>query len=274
MFYVCPTPIGNLEDITLRTLRILKEVDIIACEDTRHTLKLLNHYEIKNKLISLHEHNEVSRVEFIIENLKSGKDIALVSDAGMPGISDPGSKIIEALQQNNIEYTVLPGPSASITAAVASTLCNEGFLFIGFLPRKIKEQKEHLSKYIGYKEALIIYESPHRIKETLININNIFGDDRKIALVREISKKYEEIIIKTSQEIVEYSSNNEIKGELIIIVEGNNHIEEKIGTLNSNLEEFILLCQKENISNKSISKIASKLYNVSKKELYNKLIEK
>ncbi|MGL5440837.1 MAG: 16S rRNA (cytidine(1402)-2'-O)-methyltransferase, partial [Filifactoraceae bacterium] len=195
MLYICPTPIGNLEDITIRTLNILNEVDLICCEDTRHSLKLLNHFNIKSKLISLHEHNEKQRVDYIIDILKSGENIALISDAGMPGISDPGALVIRSVMEENLDYTVLPGASAAIVAAVGSTLASDGFLFLGFLPRKSKDRLAFLDKYKHVDKALIFYESPHRIKEMVQDLLKVFNGNRKVALVREISKRYEEYCI-------------------------------------------------------------------------------
>ena len=189
--YVCPTPIGNLEDITLRTIRTLEEVDYIAAEDTRHTIKLLNHLNIKKPLISLHEHNEAFKSKELIELITSGHDVALVSDAGMPGISDPGEKLIKQCIESEVEVVTLPGPSAFITALVNSGLDTSRFTFIGFLDRNNKTRKETIEALKARQETLIFYEAPHRIEKTISELFEILGD-RKIVIARELTKKYEQ----------------------------------------------------------------------------------
>ena len=190
MLYVCPTPIGNLEDITLRVLRTLKEVDLIAAEDTRRTVKLLNHYEIKTPLISLHEHNEAARVDFLLEQLRAGKRIALVSDAGMPGISDPGRLLINAVIEAGIPCTVLPGATAAVTAYVQSGILSDQFLFYGFLPRRGSERQAELVRLAQIPYPIVLYEAPHRLVETLSDLHRCLGNRR--ACIRELTKKFEE----------------------------------------------------------------------------------
>ena len=190
--YICPTPIGNLEDITLRTLRILKEVDLIGAEDTRHTIKLLNHFEIKTPLTSYHEHNERDKAKELIDKLLEGKNIGLVSDAGMPGISDPGHEVIKMAIEKSIEIFVLPGATASITALVASGLDTRRFVFEGFLSSKKKERREELENLKSEARTIIIYESPHRLLDSLKDILEILGN-RKLSIAREITKLHEEI---------------------------------------------------------------------------------
>lgn len=217
--YICATPIGNLEDITLRTLRILKEVHMIACEDTRHSLKLLNHYEIKKPLISYHEHNVMERGPQLIDYMKEGKDIALISDAGMPGISDPGEDLIRLAIEENLEVVVLPGPTASITALVSSGLPTDKFVFEGFLPSKKKDRISMLENLKSERRTMIIYESPHRIKESLKDMKDILGD-RKTAIGRELTKHYEEIFRGHISDALERFSNGTVKGEFVIIIQG------------------------------------------------------
>lgn len=224
--YICATPIGNLEDITLRTLRILKEVHMIACEDTRHSLKLLNHYEIKKPLISYHEHNVMERGPQLIDYMKEGKDIALISDAGMPGISDPGEDLIRLAIEENMEVVVLPGPTASITALVSSGLPTDKFVFEGFLPSKKKDRISILENLKPERRTMIIYESPHRIKESLKDMKDILGD-RKTAIGRELTKHYEEIFRGHISDALERFSSGTVKGEFVIIIEGSTE-EEKI----------------------------------------------
>ena len=217
--YVCPTPIGNLEDITLRTIRTLEEVDYIAAEDTRHTIKLLNHLNIKKPLISLHEHNEAFKSKELIELITSGHDVALVSDAGMPGISDPGEKLIKQCIESEVEVVTLPGPSAFITALVNSGLDTSRFTFIGFLDRNNKTRKETIEALKARQETLIFYEAPHRIEKTISELFEILGD-RKIVIARELTKKYEQYIRTSLRSLSEDFSMLEHRGEMVIILEG------------------------------------------------------
>lgn len=221
MLYICPTPIGNLEDITIRTINTLNEVDEIYSEDTRHTINLLNHYDIKKPLFSLFEHNEMEKSEEIIKKLINGKNIAYVSDAGMPGISDPGEKLIKKLIKEKQQFTVLPGASASIVSVVASGLSTRRFIFMGFLDRNNSKMKEELEDVKDRSETLIIYESPHRIKNTLSVILKTLGN-RNITLAREISKKFEEYIRTDCEDLIERFHNEDIvlKGEMILVIEG------------------------------------------------------
>lgn len=203
--------------------------------------------------------------------LREGKNIALISDAGMPGISDPGAIVIKAAKENNIEYTVLPGASAAIVAAVGSTLASDGFIFVGFLPRKSKDRVNELEKYKNFNKAIIFYESPHRIKDMVEDLGKVFDGDRKVALVREISKKFEEYFITTIDELKNRTDEDIIKGELIVVVEGND-AEEIVIEAKIPLEEFYKLCLKENIQKKSIAKLASSLYDISKNQAYEQLL--
>lgn len=217
--YVCPTPIGNLKDITLRVLETLEAADIIAAEDTRHTLKLLNHYGIKKKLISYHEHNTAKMEPVLIDLLKEGKTIALVSDAGMPGISDPGSDIILACIKENIRVEVLPGANAALTALVASGLDTEAFVFIGFLPKKMSEAKAALEKLAGETKTLIFYESPHRLLKMLTLMKDVLGQ-RDIAIARELTKIHEQILRMALEEAVSFYSENAPRGEYVLVIGG------------------------------------------------------
>lgn len=218
--YVVPTPIGNLEDITIRGLNTLKEVDLIAAEDTRHTRKLLNHFEIKTPLTSYHEHSEKSKLEQIINELIAGKRIALVSDAGMPGISDPGEFLIREAISKNINVIVLPGANAALTALVGSGLSTESFYFYGFLPRKSKDRNNAWEIIESLQATVILYESPYRIKQTLQDIKKQLGN-RKVVLARELTKKFEEYIRGTVDELLTWLDEGIVKGEFCIIIEGN-----------------------------------------------------
>lgn len=217
--YVCPTPIGNLEDMTYRTIRILNEVDLIAAEDTRHSIKLLNHFEISKPLTSYHEHNKDSKGDYLINKLLEGENIALISDAGMPGISDPGEDIIRQAIEHNIEIEVLPGATASITALVGSGLETAKFAFEGFLDRDKKVRRNQLEELKEERRTIIFYESPHRLKDTLKDMLKVLGN-RRIAVNREITKKYQEIIREDIETVINIFNEKEVKGEFVLIVEG------------------------------------------------------
>ena len=269
--YLVPTPIGNLEDITLRALRILKEVDYIAAEDTRTTLKLLNHFEIKKPLISNHRHNEDDREDFLINKLKEGKNIAVVSDAGTPGISDPGEVIVKKAIEENIEVIPIPGACAAINALIASGLDTKEFVFIGFLPLNKKLRKEKLEEIKEENKTSIIYEAPHKIKDTLNDLKDIIGK-RKIVLAREITKIHEEFIRGNIDEIIEKSQN--LKGEMILLIEGNNEIVKENILNNLSLEEHYNVYEKQGLNKKEIIKKIAKDRGVNKNEIYQYFINK
>ena len=263
--YLVATPIGNLEDITLRALRILKEVDYIAAEDTRNTLKLLNHFEIKKPLISNHRHNEEDRENSLIEKLKDGKNIAVVSDAGTPGISDPGEVIAKRAIEENIEVIPIPGACAAINALIASGLNTKEFVFFGFLPLNKKLRKEKLEEIKNENKTIIIYEAPHKIKDSLNDLKNIVGD-RKIVLARELTKIHEEFIRGNIDEIIEKSEN--LKGEMILLIEGNNEINNENILNNLSLEEHYNVYEKQGLDKKEIIKKIAKDRGVNKNEIY------
>lgn len=217
--YICPTPIGNLEDITYRTLRILNEVDLIAAEDTRHSIKLLNHFEISKPLTSYHEHNKGTKGDYLISKLMEGENIAVISDAGMPGISDPGEEIIRQAIYNNIDIEVLPGATAFVTALVGSGLDTYKFVFEGFLDRDKKTRRDQLEEVKEEKRTMIFYESPHRLKDTLKDMLKILGN-RKISINRELTKKYQEIIREDIETVINIFNERDIKGEFVLIVDG------------------------------------------------------
>lgn len=216
--FVCATPIGNLEDVTLRVLRVLKEVDVIAAEDTRRTRKLLHAYGIKNRLVSLYEHNERNQVPYLLDRLNRGEDIALVTDAGTPAISDPGYLMVSACLDAGISLEVLPGPSSVLAALVLSGLPTSRFCFEGYLPRKAGEQTRRLQALATDERTLIIFESPNRVKQTLENLHLVFGR-RRMAFVRELTKIHEQVIRGTILEVIE-SLPPEILGEIVLVIEG------------------------------------------------------
>ena len=217
--FVVPTPIGNLEDITLRAIRILQEVDTIVCEDTRQTIKLLSHLKISKPLVSFYTQNQLKRIPQIISMLESGKSIAIVSDCGTPAISDPGYYLIKEAIDKNITVVPLPGACALITALVGSGLTTDSFVFLGFLKKKTGKMKKELEQAKSFQKTIVFYESPHRILKTLETCKNVFGEQAKISLARELTKKFEEFIRGTIKEVVEEMSNREILGEFIVLIE-------------------------------------------------------
>ncbi|KXS06859.1 16S rRNA (cytidine(1402)-2'-O)-methyltransferase [Enterococcus faecium] len=257
--YLVPTPIGNLEDMSYRSVRMLQESDLIASEDTRNTQKLLNHFEIHTPQKSLHEHNYKERVPQLIALLKEGKTIAQVSDAGMPSISDPGHELVLACIKEGISVISIPGPTAGMTALIASGLVPQPFLFYGFLPRKKKEQKETLKKLKEQTATLIFYESPYRITATLTNFLEIFGN-RQVVLCRELTKVHEEYLRGSTEELLAYIEEHPVKGECCLLVEGNlfetpvTEVDEELGTLKEQVEAKIASGEKPNAAIKAVAR--------------------
>ncbi len=217
ILYFVPTPVGNLEDMTFRAVRILKEVDYILCEDTRTSGILLKHYEISKPLKAYHLHNEHQATEKVIEELKSGQNIALITDAGTPGISDPGYLLAKAAADENLEMICLPGATAFVPALVVSGLPNNEFLFAGFLPQK-KGRQTKLKQLAAEKRTIVLYESPHKINTTLEQIREFFGPKTRISLSREISKKFEETKRGSIDELIEFSKSKTLKGEIVLVI--------------------------------------------------------
>lgn len=270
--YIVATPIGNLEDITLRAIRVLKEVDIIAAEDTRHTLKLLNHLEISKPLISYHRHNEEVKTEELINKLLEGKKIALVSDAGTPVISDPGGEVVKEAIKNNIKVIPVPGPSALITALVASGFDAKEFVFIGFLPQNKKNRKEKLEQISKEERTTILYEAPHKLLQSLEDLKPILGS-RKVILARELTKLHEEYKTGTIEELQQEVTNP--KGEYVIIIEKNEKSQREIELQQLNdltLQEHYKYYEGKGMNKKEIIKQIAKDRNVNKNEIYQKFI--
>jgi len=269
--YLVPTPIGNLKDITLRALETLKEADIIAAEDTRQTLKLLNHFEIKKSLLSYHKYNEQIKSDKIIDLLLEGKNVALVSDAGTPGISDPGSVIVQRCIEKMIDFEVLPGATAITTALVYSGLDTTKFLFRGFLPRENKERKVIVNELLQSQETLIFYEAPHRLIDTLTFLQEVFGD-RKIAVCRELTKMYEEIYRGTIKEAVLYFMEKRPRGEFVLVLEGKKleeiKEEQRETWVDLSIEEHILKYINDGINKKEAIKLVAKERELPKSEVY------
>ncbi|HIW72302.1 MAG TPA: 16S rRNA (cytidine(1402)-2'-O)-methyltransferase [Candidatus Levilactobacillus faecigallinarum] len=219
--YLVPTPIGNLDDMTFRAVKTLKDVDLIAAEDTRNTQKLLNHFDITTKQISFHEHNTQERIPQLMAKLQAGLQIAQVSDAGMPSISDPGHELVVACAQAGIPVAPLPGANAGLTALIASGLAPQPFYFYGFLDRKPKDQRAEIAELEERPETLIFYEAPHRLKKTLANLASGLGGDRPAVLCRELTKRYEEFLRGSLDELAEWAATDQVRGEFVVLVGGN-----------------------------------------------------
>lgn len=263
--YLVATPIGNLEEITYRAIQILKDVDYIAAEDTRNTIKLLNHYQISTKLISHHEHNIRQSIPKLIKLLVEGNNIALVSDAGYPAISDPGYELVLEAIKNNINIVPISGCNACLNALVVSGIIPQPFLFYGFLDHTDKKKKKELENLKKYKETIVFYESPHRIKKTLKLMLTILGN-RKIALCRELTKKHEEIIRGQIKEILEIA--DDLKGEMVIVLEGNNDKSEDNVIFENSIQEDVDHYINKGMSTKDAIKEVAKKRNLSKNIIY------
>ncbi|MBO0471819.1 16S rRNA (cytidine(1402)-2'-O)-methyltransferase [Enterococcus sp. DIV0242_7C1] len=266
--YLVPTPIGNLEDMSVRCINIMKEATIIASEDTRNTQKLLNHFEISTPQISFHEHNYKERIPQFIERLASGEMIAQVSDAGMPSISDPGHELVTACIENDIKVIALPGPTAGITALIASGLSPQPFTFYGFLPRKKKEQLECLEQLKQDRPTQIFYESPHRIATTVKHVAEVFGEERKAVICRELTKLHEEYLRGTLAELRDYLADHTLKGECCLLVEGFSGETLDQEELHLSIKEHIEFLIDEGLSSKEAIKEVAKQRNLKKQEVY------
>ena len=269
--YLVSTPIGNLEDITLRALNVLKSVDLIACEDTRHTGRLLNHFGIAKPTVSYHEHNEQARAEELVQRLVEGKSVAIVSDAGTPGISDPAYRIVLAAIENKITVVPIPGAVALIAGLVASGLPTDSFLFAGFLPSKKMARRTRLEELKAERATLVFYEAPHRIRETLIDALEVLGD-RRASLARELTKLHEQFIRGKLSELVAHFEINQPRGEMTLVIAGNekdNSIPLETGSINEQVERLML----GGTSRSDAIKQAAKTRSLSKREAYQLMLE-
>ena len=271
--YICPTPIGNLEDITYRTLRVLNEVDLIAAEDTRHSIKLLNHFEISKPLTSYFEHNKDTKGDYLINKLLEGENIALISDAGMPGISDPGEDLIKQAIEHNIEIDVLPGATAFAVALVGSGLDTHKFVFEGFLDRDKKIRRKRLEELKEEERTMIFYESPHRLKDTLKDMLKILGN-RKIAVNRELTKKYREVIREDIETVLKIYEEKEIKGEFVLIVGGFEGEKQSKNNYDSLTErEYVIELINNGLSKKDAIKTVCKDRKLKKDVVYKQVLD-
>jgi 16S rRNA (cytidine1402-2'-O)-methyltransferase len=269
--YICATPIGNMEDVSIRLLKTLRQVDMIACEDTRHTLKLLNRYKIKKQLISYHEHSKPEKEDYIIELLREGKDIALVSDAGMPAISDPGENLVKKAISAGIDLEVIPGPSALIAALAISGMDTTAFVFEGFLPSRSSQRRERLEKLKEETRTIILYEAPHRLLACLKDIELILGEERQLAIARELTKVYEEVKRGSVTELYEYYSLNPPRGEISIIIEGKEVVVEakSLTEIIREVEELL----EQGMDKKEAFKTKAREYGIKKSMLYNYFVK-
>ena len=269
--YIVSTPIGNLEDITLRALNILKQVDLIACEDTRTTRKLLSRYQILKPLTSYHEHNEIEKAKELLSMLQEGHSIALVTDAGTPGVSDPGYRIVKLASENGVQIFSVPGPSAAVAALSISGLPTSSFTFLGFPPKQKKRLIEYLERIKDYPETLVFYESPRRVIKTLESMAEVFGE-RNASLGREITKMYEETLRGTLSEIVTtLKSRDNLKGEFTLVIEGNSQDKGEFDS--ETIDDLLLYFKKEGVSLKDAVKQVAVDSGVSKSKIYKKALQ-
>lgn len=274
--YLCATPIGNLEDITFRVVRVLGEVDLIAAEDTRNSIKLLNHFEIKTPMTSYHEYNKIEKGKKLVEKLLQGMDIALITDAGTPGISDPGEELVKMCYEAGITVTSLPGPAACVTALTLSGLATRRFAFEAFLPSDKKEKQAILRELSDETRTMILYEAPHRLIKTLQELLDTLGN-RRITVCRELTKKHETAFLTTIEEAVLYYQENEPKGECVLVVEGKSmediRREEIAGWEAMSLEEHMEFYESQGKDRKEAMKLVAKDRGVPKRDIYRQLLE-
>ena len=270
VLYVVATPIGNLEDITYRAVRVLREAELIACEDTRQTRKLLDHYNIATPVVSYHEHNEAARAEELLRKLEQGTTVAQVSDAGMPGISDPGYRVIKLAIDRGIAVVPIPGASALVTALVGSGLPTDAFEFHGFLPAKAGQRRTMLEGFRQGRHTIVVYEAPHRIRETLEDIAAALGTNRPVVLARELTKIHEEFIRGSVAEVLERVKERELKGEITLLIGPGEGVSEagETKTLAARLAEIIAA---QKLDEKSALKVLAKERGLSKSEVYREL---
>jgi len=274
--YLCATPIGNLEDITYRVLRTLKEVDLIAAEDTRNSIKLLNHFDIQTPMTSYHEFNKIEKAYQLVGKLKEGKNIALITDAGTPGISDPGEDIVRICYEEGIEVTSLPGAAACITALTMSGLPTRRFAFEAFLPRDKKERASVLEELKNETRTIILYEAPHHLLKTLKELLEVLGD-REITICRELTKKHEEKIKSTFSSLISYYEDKEPRGEYVLVVRGKSFEEIKKEQQSTweemSIEEHMAFYEEKGIDHKEAMKLVAKDRGVSKRDIYQYLVK-
>lgn len=275
--FLCATPIGNLEDITLRVLRTIKEADLIAAEDTRNSIRLLNHFEIRTPMTSYHEYNKIEKARILIEKMQSGMNIALITDAGTPGISDPGEELVRMCYEAGIEVTSLPGPAACVTALTLSGLPTRRFAFEAFLPMEKKERREILEELVNETRTIILYEAPHKLTRTLKDLREVLGN-RRMTLCRELTKKHETAFRTTIDDLIAYYENEKPLGECVLVIEGKSRREireEKAASWEEiSLEEHMEIYEKQGLSRKDAMKQVAKDRGISRREVYQYFLER
>ena len=276
VLYLCATPIGNLNDMSPRVIETLKDADLIAAEDTRNSIKLLNHFDIDTPMTSYHEFNKVDKAKTLIGKLKEGQNIALITDAGTPAISDPGEVLVKMCQEENITVTSLPGPAALIVALTLSGLSTRRFCFEGFLPPEKKERRRILEELTNESRTIILYEAPHHLKGTLAELKEVLGD-RRITICRELTKKFESVMPTTIFKAVSYYDENEPRGEYVLVIEGKSFREKdeerQLGFVKLSIEEHMKLYEDQGIDRKEAMKLVAKDRGVSKRDIYNALLD-
>lgn len=276
--YLCATPIGNLEDITLRVLRTLKEVDLIAAEDTRNSMKLLNHYDIHTPITSYHEHNKIKKGRVLVEKMRQGQDVALITDAGTPGISDPGEELVKMCYEQGVAVTALPGAAACILGLTLSGLPARNFAFEGFLPMDTKKRRERLEALVQETRTMVLYEAPHRLARTLGELAQVLGDARQICLCRELTKRHEEVCRTTLEGLRQRVEAQELKGECVLVIEGKSGRELKEERQRQwsqmELSEHMAYYEAQGFDRKEAMKQVARDRGLGKRDIYQQLLEK
>ena len=275
--YLCATPIGNLEDMTFRCIRILKEADVIAAEDTRNSIKLLNHFEIKTPMTSYHEFNKVEKARILVDKMRSGETVALITDAGTPGISDPGEELVKQCIEAGIKVTPVPGAAACINALIMSGMPTRRFCFEAFLTSDKKEKADVLSQLKTEQRTIIIYEAPHRLIRTLTELESALGGARKIAVCKELTKRHETVYRDTIAGALSYYTENEPKGEYVLVIEGKSQeeliLEKRAAWDDMSIEEHFNMYISQGMDKKEAMKLVAKDRGVSKRDIYSALLD-
>lgn len=276
MLYLCATPIGNLEDITFRVIRTLKEVDLIAAEDTRNSIKLLNHFEIKTPMTSYHEHNKVEKAKVLVDKMRAGTNIALITDAGTPGISDPGEELVRQCHEAGIQVTSLPGAAACITALTMSGQPTRRFVFEAFLPFDKKERADVLEELKNETRTIIIHEAPHHLAALIDELTGVLGGDRSVSICKELTKRYEKVWKTTLEEASQFYKSLQPRGEYVLVIAGRNRQELKLEKQKSwdamSIQEHVAMYENQGIDRKEAMRMAAKDRGISKRDVYQQLL--
>lgn len=276
MLYLCATPIGNLEDITFRVIRTLKEVDLIAAEDTRNSIKLLNHFEIKTPMTSYHEHNKVEKAKVLVDKMRAGTNIALITDAGTPGISDPGEELVRQCHEAGIQVTSLPGAAACITALTMSGQPTRRFVFEAFLPFDKKERADVLEELKNETRTIIIHEAPHHLAALIDELTGVLGGDRSVSICKELTKRYEKVWKTTLEEAAQFYKSRQPRGEYVLVIAGRDRQELKLEKQKSwdamSIQEHVAMYENQGIDRKEAMRMAAKDRGISKRDVYQQLL--